>query len=405
MTRLDIAIAGAGIAGLAAATLLRRAGHRVVVFDKLDAPAPIGSGLILQPVGLAVLDALGVGTAARTLAARIDRLYGRAAPSQRVVLDVRYDAFGPDSPTGYAVHRGALFQLLLDAALAAGVEFTARREIVAADAWTLTFSDGAASAPFDLVIDALGMRSPLCSTPSMPLAFGALWVNLDWRDGFDPHALEQRYERARKMAGVLPIGRRDQNATEQAAFFWSLKHVDFNAWRAAPIDAWKGDVLRLWPETAPLLAQIASHEDCVFARYAHRTGAPVEAGVARIGDSWHCASPQLGQGANMALLDALALASALETQANRNDALALYARMRRTHVRLYQAASFLFTPAYQSDSAAIAWARDWLLAPLSRISPAPRILAALVAGAVGAPLQAISAKHAPQPALAADLPH
>jgi hypothetical protein len=51
----------------------------------------------------------------------------------------------------------------------------------------------------------------------------------------------------------------------------------------------------------------------------------------------------------------------------------------------------MFTPAYQSDSAAIAWVRDWLVAPVSRVWPAPKILAALVAGSIAAPLAAIEA--------------
>jgi 2-polyprenyl-6-methoxyphenol hydroxylase-like FAD-dependent oxidoreductase len=54
----DIAIIGAGIAGLAAATLLRRAGHRVVVYERCAASRPIGSGLMLQPTGLAALERL-----------------------------------------------------------------------------------------------------------------------------------------------------------------------------------------------------------------------------------------------------------------------------------------------------------------------------------------------------------
>ena len=58
--RLNIAIAGAGIGGLAAATLLARAGHSVRVFDQFDAPKPIGSGLMLQKTGLAVLAQLGL---------------------------------------------------------------------------------------------------------------------------------------------------------------------------------------------------------------------------------------------------------------------------------------------------------------------------------------------------------
>jgi 2-polyprenyl-6-methoxyphenol hydroxylase-like FAD-dependent oxidoreductase len=335
-------------------------------------------------VGLHVLDRLGVGDAMRAKGAPIRRLYGRVAPSQRVVLDVRYDALGAEAPTGLGVHRGALFQLLYDAALRAGAEIDSNRDVVAVADGRLAFADGAQSPRFDLVIDALGVRSPLSRQPHAWLNYGALWASLDWAGDFAGDALEQRYEAARKMTGVLPIG---QN---QAAFFWSLRGTNEAAWRAAPIEAWKDQVRALWPATEPLLAQIASHDDLVFARYAHRTCAsPLSLHCVHVGDSWHCTSPQLGQGANMALLDALALATALERQSDLAIALAEYARMRLWHIRLYQAASFLFTPAYQSDSAAVAWLRDWIMAPLSRTWPAPQVLAALVAGVWGAPLEAM----------------
>lgn len=387
--RYDIAIAGCGVAGLASAALLRRQGARVVIFDRLQTPQPLGSGLILQPVGLHVLDEIGVGDAMRELGAPIARLYGRTTPSQKVVLDVRYDALGNNAPLGLAVHRGALFHLLLEAAVAAGAEFENGREVVGVSDGRLRFADGE-SAKFDVVIDALGTRSPLSRAPAQPLPFGALWASLDWVDAFDPHALEQRYEQARKMVGVLPIGRLPGSQQKQAAFFWSLKHSDRAAWEAGDLEAWKAQVLALWPETAPLVSQIRSHADLVFAVYAHRTlRDPVSRDCVHVGDSWHCTSPQLGQGANMALLDALALARALETQTDLAVALGEYARMRVWHIRLYQLASWLFTPAYQSDSAALAWFRDTVMAPLARTHPAPAILAALVAGQIGSPLRAM----------------
>jgi 2-polyprenyl-6-methoxyphenol hydroxylase-like FAD-dependent oxidoreductase len=390
MKRLDIAIAGCGVAGLACAALLRKQGARVVIFDKLETPQPLGSGLILQPVGLRVLEEIGAGGAIEALGAPIARLYGQSVPKQTVVLDVRYRALGPDAPLGLAVHRGALFQVLYDAARAAGAEIVSGREILSADDGRLGFVGGSESARFDLVVDALGMRSPLSLPPEAPLPYGALWASLDWAGDFDPAALEQRYERARKMAGVMPIGRLPGAAGNQAAFFWSLRHVDAPAWRAAPLVVWKDEVRALWPQTAPLLNQIRSHEQMVFASYAHRTlGAPISRKLAHVGDSWHCASPQLGQGANMALLDALALARALAGQDDLDIALGEYARLRLWHIRLYQLASWMFTPAYQSDSAAIAWLRDAIVSPLSRIPPAPRILAALVAGQVGWPLGAM----------------
>jgi 2-polyprenyl-6-methoxyphenol hydroxylase-like FAD-dependent oxidoreductase len=159
MRARDIAIAGCGVAGLACAILLRRQGARVVVYDKLERPSPLGSGLILQPVGLHALDALGVGDAIRALGAPIERLYGRVVPSQQVVLDVRYRALGADAPTGVAVHRGALFQVLYEAALGASVQIESGREIAAAADGHFQFAGGAESPRFDLLIDALGMRS------------------------------------------------------------------------------------------------------------------------------------------------------------------------------------------------------------------------------------------------------
>jgi len=399
MTGRCIAIAGCGIAGLACAAMLAREGERVTVFDRLETPRPLGSGLILQPVGLAVLDEIGSGADVRALGAPIRRLFGRVCPSDRVVLDVRYRHLGGPVREGLAVHRGALFEALYHAALKAGVEIAAGREIISASDGRLGFADGGTSARFDLVIDALGVKSPLSrKAPLAALPFGALWVNLDWPNHvgsaatFDEAALEQRYEAARMMVGVLPIGKLNIAGKKQAAFFWSLKEASHRAWLVTELDVWKQEVLRLWPQTAALLDQISDHGQLIFATYSHGTlVSPLANSVVHIGDSWHSASPQLGQGANMALLDAFALAQALRVRGDIAGALEVYSRTRRWHIRLYQLASWMFTPAYQSDSAAIAWVRDWLVSPLSRLWPAPAILAALVAGSIGSPLSAIKA--------------
>ncbi len=388
MKPYQIAIAGCGVAGLAASTLLRAHGARVVVFDQWEAPKPVGSGIILQPVGLHVLDAIGAGEAMRALGAPIARLFGKSG--ERVVLDVRYDALRRAVPCGLGVHRGALFQVLFDAARAAGAEIESGHVIAGANDGRLRFADGRESARFDLVIDALGARSPLAGPAPAPLRFGALWASLTWEGPFDDAALEQRYEAARKMVGVMPIGRLGPQAPNQAAFFWSLKQADHGAWRARDLADWKREVLALWPAVAPLLRQIERHDDLVFASYAHRTRrAPLSRHCVHVGDSWHCTSPQLGQGANMALLDAYALAHALAAQDDLAIALEEYARLRLWHIRLYQLASWAFTPAYQSDGRAIAWLRDWIVSPLARVWPAPPILAALVAGQIGAPLHAL----------------
>ncbi|HEX8379586.1 MAG TPA: NAD(P)-binding protein, partial [Allosphingosinicella sp.] len=109
MRGLDIGVAGCGIGGLAAALLLARDGHRVCLYERFDAPRLVGSGLMIQPTGRAVLERLGLAPALDQAAAPIERLLGKAEPSGRVVLDVRYEWLRRPQARGYGVHRAALF--------------------------------------------------------------------------------------------------------------------------------------------------------------------------------------------------------------------------------------------------------------------------------------------------------
>jgi 2-polyprenyl-6-methoxyphenol hydroxylase-like FAD-dependent oxidoreductase len=220
------------------------------------------------------------------------------------------------------------------------------------------------------------------------LAFGALWATLPWPgEPFAGDRLEQRYRSASVMAGVLPIGRRHGEDAELATFFWSLKPAAYETWRHRGLDAWKQEVTALWPAAEALLSGIDAPEQLTLARYGHHTLArPVAERLAVIGDAAHSTSPQLGQGANMGLLDAWALVRSLEQEADLAAGLAAYARARRGHVRLYQAFSSVFTPFYQSDSRLLPAVRDLMLAPAVSLPFAPRLLALMVAGLLSDPL-------------------
>lgn len=390
MKTLDIAIVGAGPAGLAAALLLHRAGHRVTVFERFETPRPLGSGLILQPTGLTVLQHLGLLDAILPLGSRIDRLSGSDADTGRVVLDVRYSAHRKGR-YGLAVHRAALFGVLLRAAVGEGIRIENDAEIVAVDndggRTRIVGPSGSRSAGFDLVIDASGSRSRLKAQTTgarepRTLAYGAWWASLSWEgEGFDEHALTQRYQRAAVMIGVMPIGSIEPDGPSQAAFFWSLKPLEAEAIRALGLDAWKARVRALWPAAESYLRQIDSFDDLTLATYGHHT-LPLPAGrnFAVIGDAAHSTSPQLGQGANMALLDAAALAHAVSTSRDVDAALDCYCRARRWHVRIFQALSLTLTPFYQSDSVLLPIVRDRLVATAAKLPPAQTFLAAMVAG-------------------------
>lgn len=372
-----IAITGAGIGGLAAAALLARDGHEITLFERFPTPKPLGSGLVVQPVGLAVLDALGVGDEARALGAPLTRMLGHSG--RRVALDV---AYRPDQP-GLAMHRAALFHTLWQAATAQGISPTTGHTATGSRETPTgihLITDQGDHGPFDLIIDASGAGSNLSPLTARPLPFGAVWTHVPWPATDLPGTeLRQRYHRASRMAGILPIGRLPGDPTPRAAVFWSLSKAELDQWPHKPLDTWKSEVATFWPAMTSFLDRITDKDQLTPARYSHGTlRRPHTNRLIHIGDAAHRASPQLGQGANMALLDAQALALALRRPLA--EALPAYHRARRWHLALYQTLSAAFTPQYQSHSRALPLLRDHILSPLSRLWPLPRILSALVSG-------------------------
>ena len=379
--RQRIGIVGAGIGGLAAAALLADAGHRVTLVERFAVPRPVGSGLVVQPVGLAVLDALGAGQAARALGAPLQQMLGHAG--RRVVLDVRYRRGAP----GLAMHRASLFHVLWQAATARNVELVTGATVTGASGGVLHCDGAADLGPFDLIVDASGAGSRLSPLRPRVLPFGAVWASVPWPKGarLPQDQLTQRYARADRMAGVIPIGRLPDDATPRAAVFWSLPVAALDRWTSVDFGGWKAEAAAFWPGMAPFLAGLTAASDMTPARYGHGSLArPFAPGIAFVGDAAHRASPQLGQGANMALLDAMALKLALD--GGLDGALPRYAAMRRWHRSLYQGFSALLTPMYQSHSRALPVLRDFVLAPLGRAPLVRGVLTALVSGDVLPPL-------------------
>lgn len=384
---MKIGIAGAGIGGLAAAALLARDGHQVTVFDQFSAPRPVGSGLVIQPVGQEVLRAAQAWDSASAAGHAVWHMLGHEARSGRRVLDVSYGPHGGDS-YGLAIHRAALFDALLDAARRAGAHLIPSARVTGRHGQSFTLNTSGQSDPFDLLVDASGAGSPLSPLRARALPFGAIWATVPVPQGppLPPHSLRQTYRRADRMLGVMPIGQVPGQTGDHAAIFWSLPRGGYEAWRAAGLTAWQEEARDLWPDFAPYAAAITDPDQMTPTDYTHGTlRRPYADGLVHIGDAAHRASPQLGQGANMALLDARALQLALR-RAPVAQALPLYARARRWHVWTYQMMSAAFTPQYQSHSRVLPLLRDRLLFPVSTLPPLPRLLTRLVRGDMLPPL-------------------
>ncbi len=371
---MRVGIAGGGFAGLAAAILLGRAGHDVTVFEAVSEPAPIGAGILIQPTGMAVLARMGLYEAVLARAARIGGLRMRTVAG-RELMNLAYGSLG-EGWFGAGLHRGALHQCLIEAvrrelptALRCG--FT----IVDVIGRELVDEDGTHHGPYDVMVVADGARSRLRGRLGGARVHLYRWAT-SWLIAPDPRdacggELLQVVEGTRRLMGLLPTGfgpRSGGKDTPLVSIYWGIDHDRLEDFRAAGLAAYKAAVARFDPRAAELVAGVRDFDEVLVARYQRVVMRPWHRGrVVFIGDAAHAMSPQLGQGTNLALWDAMVLADCLAREGDAEAALAQYSRLRRAPLAYYEWAAHWLMPLFQSSSALAGPLRDLLFRVLSSL--------------------------------------
>lgn len=388
---MRVAIVGAGIAGLAASIYLSRAGFNVTLFERAWAIEAVGSGILLQPSGLAVLNDLGILEECLAEGAPIQGVVGTSPLGRRLILNTRYDDW-KQGAHGLGIHRSTLHNALYHKMKSAGVDLVLNSDVynyINKDDKVDVFVAGISEPlTFDALILANGRNSTLqfkmpVIHKKTPYKWGALWATSYCPDNYDIPYLRQWYAGSSNMFGILPIGPLKPGRKNLCSLFLSMRESEY-------LNTSPGQLLTTFSDNArmlagevvePFLEPIRSDEQISFASYTDiQMSAWNHGRILAIGDCAHSMSPQLGQGANMALVDARALLNVIVDVDDLERAFELYSKQRKDHLRFYQSASRALTPLFQSSSAFAGVLRDLVMVTAQHVDFAKRHAATTLVG-------------------------
>ena len=339
---LRAAIVGGGIGGLSAANALLRRGIDVTVFEQVDTLRELGTGVVIFPNGRRQLERMGLREALVMVGAKL----GDGSEYCRMDGTVVGRILTTDSSGWngvYGMHRADLSRVLVEALPRTAIR-TAHRCIgfgQNARVAHVKFANGT-TAETDVVIGADGIQSVLQKyvvQPSMPEYSGSR--------AYRGLISSEKLPKWRKEAHQIWMGDGKHFMVYPVRSGQLLNYVGFVPTEDETVESWSaiGDRNELassfegWdPRVVGLLEKV---DTCFWwGLYDRRPLASWTNGrLALLGDAAHAMLPHLGQGANQAIEDGVALAVFLEGQSSAEvaDVLRHYEAFRRERTDVVQA--------------------------------------------------------------------
>ncbi|MGI5326870.1 FAD-dependent oxidoreductase [Actinomadura nitritigenes] len=332
LKKLNIAVVGAGYGGAAAAKALSLLGATVTVHEQASRIREVGAGIGLRPSTMDRFRQWGIADAVRKVSSPSDYFEILTATGDPIMKEPwpEIDAFGQ---TTHLIHRGDFIEALLSVLPDGMVRLGHKLERIEdkGDRAVLTCADGT-TVEADLVVGADGIRSVVREqlfSAGEPVFSGehAYRAVIDIDDAYGMAVddnLRMYIGRGTKVY-LLPLRHRGQ--------------VSFDITALCPDATWapsvtKDDLLKTVEGFDERIVSITRGLDmetvnCRAVYDIDPVGRWHSDSVVLLGDAAHSMLHHQGQGANSAILDAGALADALQEADSVPEALALYQATRK----------------------------------------------------------------------------
>ncbi|KQZ85842.1 2-polyprenyl-6-methoxyphenol hydroxylase [Microbacterium sp. Root166] len=322
-----VAIAGAGVVGLAAAIQLAKAGVEVDLFESKPELSALGSGISLQGNALRAFDALGAWDDIRAAGYPFEGLTLRApgpdAPVVANLPDVKTG--GPDYPAAMGMPRPELARILVRHAEEAGAKIHFGRKVTGLDARASdaveVFVDDESMGAYDLLIGADGLHSVvrgLIGIETVPEPNGmGIWRTFVSRPA-EVERTELYYGGPVYIAGYTPTGEDSMYAflVEKSQDRFGVPDEEATSIMLEESRAYGGP----WNSIRADLEKGARANYTWFTKHIVE-GAWNRGRVVIIGDAAHSCPPTIAQGAAQGLEDAVVLTELLVGRDSVDDSL------------------------------------------------------------------------------------
>lgn len=326
-----VEIAGAGLAGLCAAARFAQLGWKVALHERAKDLRMFGAGIWLWESGLKTLEVLGAFEQATARARNIREW--RIADGNGSILMTR--AMTPQDRM-LLPPRADLYQALIDRCVALGVEIFTSSVITEIRPEGVLVTESGEARQADLVLIANGaysmLREQILGTGWVDYGIEAGIRMLIKRQDCDPSDIITEYWRKDFRLLYNPC-------TEDETYIFLSVPVSDERARRMPVDR------ALWSEKFPVAADLISRfsEASRWDRLVNvRCRRWSEGRVAIIGDAAHAMPPNLGQAANTAFINIMALAMAMNAAGDIPAALQAWEKAQRPITDHVQRWSYIY---------------------------------------------------------------